>query len=126
MGVEIAGAGRGVEGGTRLVVAVVFEGGEGIGVVAEDAGGRVAREGWRQAFKRVGNPLVDAGGAFWIGVFEVSHARTEAGSVELGDLEDTDTTLRATDAAGEPGAAFLDGAGEFGVDDLDEMLVTGR
>ncbi len=125
MSVQVAGAGGGVERRAGFVVTVVFEGGKGWFVVAENAGRMVAREVWGEAGKRVGNALAEAGGAFGIGAFQFGESGAEAGGVELSDLEDTDAALGAADAAGEPVPAFLDGAGEFGVDDLDESLVAG-
>jgi len=126
MGVEVARAGGGVEGGARLVVAVVLEGGEGVLVVAKEAGGDVARKVGSEALDGVGDALAHAGRTGGVGALEFGQTMAEAGRVELGDLEDADATLRASDAAGEMRAALLDGAGEFGVNDLDETVVAGR
>ena len=126
MGVKVAGAGDGIERGTRFVVAVVFEGREGFRVVAKDAGGWVAWKVGSEARDGVGDALMDAGRASGVVAVEFGESGAESGGVELRDLEDADAALGAADAAREMGSALGDGEGEFGVDDLDETLVACR
>jgi hypothetical protein len=126
MRVQVACARSRIERRTGFVVAVVFEGRERLFVVAENAGRDVAGEIGGESSDGGGDTLAHSCCALRISAVQLGEAVAEAGGVELGDLENADTALGTADAAGEMGAASLDGAGEFRIYDLDETLVAGR
>jgi len=116
-GVEVAGAGGGVEDGAGLVVGEVFEGCFVVGFGEELARSGVAGKTWREAYAGgcgAGADLLCDGG---VGGRE---GFAEGLRVQRRDGEDADATLVAAGAAGQPVAGALGCGGEGGVEDGEE------
>ena len=127
-GVEIAGAGRGIEYGAGLAVSYrglsvfdfVGEERRGFVVFAEDAGGGIAGEERGEADEGFCDAFADAMGSLRVVLLEGLQPFAKAGCVLLRDRKDAMTALRASGAADEMRSAALGGGGECGVHDLDE------
>ncbi len=103
-GVEIAGAGGGVEDGAGLVVGEVGEGVFMVEIGKEETCGWVAGKVGEKACVRIGDTRADALREGWLGERE---AFAELVGVQLRDREDTDAALVTARFAGEPFAGPL-------------------
>jgi hypothetical protein len=113
-GVEIAGAGGGVEDGTGFVVSEVVEGLFVVGLGEELAGGGISGKVWREARARgcgAGVNLLGDGG------FGGCEGLAEGRRIELRDGKDADAALVAAGLAGQPVTGARSRRGEGGVED---------
>ena len=116
-GVEVAGAGGGVEDGADGVVGEIFEGFFVVGFCEEEAGCGVAGEVFSESVACGGGAIRDACGKVRSGGLE---GFAESCGVEGRDGEDADAALRTAGSAGHPGSGAAVAVGEGGVGDLDE------
>ena len=107
-GVEVAGAGDGVEDGAGLVVGEGVEGGFVVGLGEEEAGGGVAGEVACEAGARGCGAGADAGCGGGVGLID---GGAKGFGVELRDGEDADAALVTAGLAGEPVAGAGGGGG---------------
>lgn len=123
VGVDIAEAGDGIEGGTGRFIGEGFKAGLLFVGGAEDAGGAVAgKVGGVGGEPGLGAVFEGCRGLGIRGLQE-AHPRLETGDIEGVDRESTVAALGAAGTAGEPGAGAVCSVGEGSVDDLDELAV---
>jgi hypothetical protein len=86
---------------------------------------RIAGKIGRETGDGFAGALADSGGPVRFGGVEGGETFPKAGGVELRDGKDADAALRASWSAEEEGAGAAGGVGNGGIDDVDELGVTG-
>jgi hypothetical protein len=109
-GIQIAGAGRRIEGRTKLVFGRFID--------SECRLQRIVRERSREVIDVDMGAVQNARGALRFTCLQLSQSLAQAHSIELRDGKRADTTFVATDAARDPGTALANGFGHGAIDDL--------
>jgi len=123
--IEFTEAGLRIQHGTRLVIGKFLETLRSFFVLIENSRHRIPGKVARQATDRVLRSSADSGGSLRGSLIQICKTALQAQRVELIDGEGTNAALRAARTAGDPVSSFVLGIRQRGVNDLNELPITG-